>query len=149
MKTLARFAGLASLALALLAAPGSAEASEVRLGVGADWWQDREAIFQVNLGFEAQVAGPLAMGLRFGGLYMRDSRDFGVPADLIVKLNFEQGFYLEGLAGVWTVVRENHPFNSHFAGGIGVQGKAVSLGVELGVLQGEPIYGARLAYYFH
>lgn len=138
------------LGLGLLLAPASSQAAnaDVRLGLGADYWIDSSAAFNLTLGVTADVIGPIAIGGRFGAVLFTEGNTLGVPLDFTLRANVAKGrVYIEGLAGPW-VFFEGDTFRAHAAFGFGVQGKSVSLGLEVGYLDPDPIIGAKLGWRF-
>ncbi|WP_208722976.1 hypothetical protein [Corallococcus llansteffanensis] len=136
------------LALGFLLAPARSEAAAgVRLGVGADYWVDTSAAFNFTLGVEGHVAGPIFVGARFGAVLVTDGNVIGVPLDISLRANIGRTVYIEGLAGPW-IFFKGDAFKAHAAFGFGLQGKAASIGVEVGYLDPNPIIGLRLGYKF-
>ncbi|RYZ42595.1 MAG: hypothetical protein EOO71_07390 [Myxococcaceae bacterium] len=136
------------LALGFLLVPARSEAAAgVRLGVGADYWVDTSAAFNFTLGVEGHVAGPIFVGARFGAVLVTDGNIIGVPLDISIRANVGRTVYVEGLAGPW-IFFKGDTFKAHAAFGFGLQGKAASIGVEVGYLDPNPIIGLRLGYKF-
>ncbi len=137
------------LGLGLLLAPGSSEAAAgVRLGLGADYWLEHSPAFSFTLGVDADVVGPIAIGARFGALLVTDGNNLAVPADVVLRANLaNRRVYIEAMAGPW-IFFKGDTFHAHGAFGFGVQGKSVSLGIEVGYLEPSPIVGARLGWRF-
>ncbi|GMU02543.1 hypothetical protein KH5H1_66630 [Corallococcus caeni] len=140
-------AGLFALGLLLVPAESKAQQSGVRLGVGADYWVDTSAAFNFTLGVEGHVAGPLFVGARFGAVLVTDGNIIGVPLDISLRATVGRTVYIEGLAGPW-IFFKGDTFKAHAAFGFGLQGKAASIGVEVGYLDPNPIIGLRLGYKF-
>jgi hypothetical protein len=136
------------LALGLLLVPASSQAANLRFGLGADYWFDNGAAFQLNLGVETHLAGPLHVGGRFGVALLPKLDTLGIPIDLVLRANLTRRFYLEGLFGPWIVIDSGDTFRAHAAFGFGVQSGALSFGVEVGYASPEPIIGLRLGYRF-
>jgi hypothetical protein len=137
------------LAAGLFFAPTTSEAATVRAGLGADYWVDQSAIFNFTLGVEGRIAGPLSVGARFGAALITDGNDVGVPLDLILRANIANNrVYIEGMAGPWIVFGRGDEFRAHAAFGFGLQGRAASIGIEVGYLEPEPVIGLRLGYKF-
>ncbi|RKH03379.1 hypothetical protein D7X74_36350 [Corallococcus sp. CA047B] len=136
------------LALGFLLVPARSEAAAgVRLGVGADYWVDTSAAFNFTLGVEGHVAGPIFVGARFGAVLVTDGNVIGVPLDISLRANVGRTVYIEGLVGPW-IFFKGDAFKAHAAFGFGLQGKAASIGVEVGYLDPNPIIGLRLGYKF-
>ncbi|XXF77977.1 hypothetical protein P2318_33740 [Myxococcaceae bacterium GXIMD 01537] len=137
------------LGLGLLLAPDSSQAAAgVRLNIGADYWLEHSAAFNLTLGVDADVVGPIAIGARFGALLVTEPNTFGVPLDIILRANVaDRRVYIEAMAGPW-VFFEGDALRTHAAFGFGVQGRRVSLGIEVGYLEPEPVIGLRLGYRF-
>jgi hypothetical protein len=136
------------LALGLLLVPGSSQAASLRLGLGADYWFDQGASFQLNLGVETHLTGPLHLGGRFGVALLPKLDTLGIPIDLVLRFNLARRFYLEGLAGPWIVIDSGETIRAHAALGFGIQSGALSFGVEVGYAAPEPTLGVRLGYRF-
>ncbi|MDC0712299.1 hypothetical protein POL68_27805 [Stigmatella sp. ncwal1] len=136
-----------ALALGVLFAPSASEAANTRLGLGADYWVDHGASFQLTLGFDTRLVGPLDLGARFGLAFVPDEDTIGIPIDLTLRANLSRRFYLEGLVGPW-ILFEGDTFRTHAALGFGVKSGALSFGVEAGYLTPDPTIGLRLSYRF-
>ena len=139
---------LGGLLAAGLFAPMTSEAATVRAGLGADYWIDQSAAFNFTLGVEGRITGPLSVGARFGAVLITDGNDVGVPLDLYLRANVARSVYIEGMAGPWIVFGRGDEFRAHAAFGFGLQGKAASIGLEVGYLEPEPVIGLRLGYKF-
>jgi hypothetical protein len=147
---------LAALAL-LLAAPAArardghgsksrTPSSGVALGLGADWLLDPElGSFQLTLAFERAVAQSLTAGVRLGALVTSDPTHVGAPIDFRLRLR-THGLYLDGLVGPWLVFDSGDTLRFHGAFGFGLLAGTLSLGAEVGVLDGSGIVGLRLAF---
>jgi len=136
------------LALGLWLAPAPVEAAtNLRMGLGADYWFDNGATFQFTLGVETHLAGPLHIGGRFGALLVTDPNTLGVPIDLVLRANLARQFYIEGLVGPWLLF-EGDTFRGHGAFGFGLQSDNLSFGLEVGYLSPKPMLGLRLGYRF-
>jgi len=139
----------ALLAAGLFIVPTDSEAAGVRVGLGADYWIDESAAFNFTLGVETKLAGPLTVGARFGAMLITNGNDIGVPLDLVLRANLaSSGVYIEGMAGPWLVFGRGDTFRAHAAFGFGLQGKAASIGLEVGYLEPNPTIGLRLGYKF-
>lgn len=141
----------ALFAVGLFFAPTTSEAAGVRVGLGADYWIDDSAAFNFTLGVETRITGPLSVGARFGAALITDGNDVGIPLDIILRANLAQNrIYIEGMAGPWLVFGrgDDDVFRAHAAFGFGLQGKAASIGIEVGYLSPNPIIGLRLGYKF-
>ena len=136
------------LALGLLLIPGSSQAANLRLGLGADYWFDQGASFQLNLGVETHLAGPLHLGGRFGVALLPKLDTLGIPIDLVLRFNLARRFYLEGLVGPWIVIDSGETFRAHAAFGFGIRSGALSFGLEVGYTAPDPTLGVRLGYRF-
>ncbi|WP_342377490.1 hypothetical protein NVS55_39280 [Myxococcus stipitatus] len=136
-------------ATAFLVAPMRSEAAAVRLGLGADYWIDESPAFSFLLGVEGKIAGPISVGARFGASLLTDGNDVAIPLDLSIRANIASAkVYVEGLVGPWIVIDRNDTLRAHAAFGFGLQGKAASIGIEVGYLEPRAIIGLRLAYKF-
>ncbi|MFP2906238.1 hypothetical protein ACLESD_14460 [Pyxidicoccus sp. 3LFB2] len=136
-------------AVGLFFAPTTSEAAGVRVGLGADYWVDQSAVFNFTLGVETPIAGPLSVGARFGAALITDGNDVGVPLDIILRASLARNrVYIEGMAGPWLVFGRGDVFKAHAAFGFGLQGRAASIGIEVGYLNPDPVIGLRLGYKF-
>jgi hypothetical protein len=147
MKLLRPFLG-GLLAVGLFLVPSSSEAASVRLGLGADYWFDENAAFQLNLGVETHLAGPLHLGGRFGVALLTEPSTLGIPIDLVLRADIARQFYIEGLVGPWIVIDRGETLRAHAAFGFGIKSGALSFGLEVGYASPEPIAGVRLGYRF-
>ncbi|MCP3104027.1 hypothetical protein LZ198_34650 [Myxococcus sp. K15C18031901] len=137
------------LAVAFAAAPLTSEAANVRLGLGADYWIDESAAFNFTLAVEGKIAGPIFVGARFGASLITDGNDLGIPLDLLIRANIASArVYVEAMAGPWIVLDRGDALRAHAAFGFGLQGKAASIGVEVGYLDPNPIIGLKFGYRF-
>ena len=136
------------LTVGLFLAPSSSEAAGVRLGLGADYWFDEGAAFQLNLGVETHLAGPLHLGGRFGVALLTEPSTLGIPIDLVLRADLARQFYVEGLVGPWIVIDRGETLRAHAAFGFGIKSGALSFGLEVGYASPEPILGVRLGYRF-
>jgi hypothetical protein len=147
MKTLRPCLG-GLLAVGLLLLPVSSQAANIRLGLGADYWFDQGAAFQLNLGVETHLTGPLHLGGRFGIAFLTDPSTLGIPIDLVLRFDLTRRFYLEGLVGPWIVIDSGETLRAHAAFGFGIRSGALTFGLEVGYASPEPILGVRLGYRF-
>jgi hypothetical protein len=136
------------LAVGLFLVPVSSEAASIRLGLGADYWFDEGAAFQLNLGVDTHLAGPLHLGGRFGLAFLTGPSALGIPVDLVLAVNLTRRFYIEGLVGPWIVIDRGDALRAHAALGFGIKNGALSFGIEAGYASPEPILGVRLGYRF-
>ena len=123
-----------------------AQAADLRMGVGANYWFDRGGLFDVNLSVLGRVTRRVQVGGRFGAFYATRPEDLGVPVDILLRGSFD-GFYVEGMAGPWIRFEED-PILGHVAFGFGVQGGGLAAGVEIGYLDPVPIAGVKLSFSF-
>ncbi|MCE9671892.1 hypothetical protein LY474_29220 [Myxococcus stipitatus] len=136
-------------AVALFAVPATSQAANVRLGLGADYWIDDSAAFNFTLAVEGKIAGPISVGARFGAALITEGNDVAIPLDLLIRANIASArVYIEGLVGPWIVLGRGDEFRGHAAFGFGLQGKAASIGVEVGYLDPNPIIGLKFGYRF-
>jgi hypothetical protein len=135
-------------AVCLLFAPTASEAAAVRASLGANYWIDESATFDFTLGLEGHIAGPVFAGARFGATLITDGNDVGIPLDVYLHANVARSVYIEALVGPWIVFGRDDELRAHAAFGFGLQGKAASIGVEVGYLDPDPIIGLKLAYKF-
>ena len=148
MKLLRPFLG-GLFAVGLFLAPTTSEAAAIRLGLGADYWVDESAAFNFTLGVEGRIVGALSVGARFGAVLITDGNDLGIPLDVYLRANIANNrVYIEGLVGPWIVFGRGDEFRAHAAFGFGLQGKAASIGLEVGYLDPNPIIGLKLGYKF-
>lgn len=132
-------------ALALFSAP-PAEASRVRLGLGANYWFVEEAVFDLTLGFTVPLVERLSVGGRVGVGFVTGGNTVGLPLDLVLRFSPSR-FYFEGLAGPWVFFEGDH-LAAHAAFGMGVTAGAWSFGIEAGYLEPRAILGGKLSYAF-
>jgi hypothetical protein len=136
------------VALAVALAPTSSEAANVRLTLGGDYHMNSGALFNLMLGVDVPVVGPLSLGGRFGVLLATANNALGVPLDLVLRANFRDvPIYIEGLVGPWLVF-QGDVFRGHGAFGFGFQGRGLSLGIEVGWLDPSAHIGLRLGWRF-
>jgi hypothetical protein len=133
------------LALALFSAT-PAEATRVRLGLGANYWFVEEAVFDLTLGFTVPIVDRLSVGGRLGVGFVTGGNTVALPIDLVVRLGVSR-FYFEGVAGPW-VFFEGDNLAGHAAFGMGVVAGNWSFGGEIGYLEPRAILGAKIAYAF-
>lgn len=145
MKTLLRI--LPVVAFCAVALPsGRAEAADVRLGLGADYWSPRVGILNLTLTVDGAIARHIRVGGRFGALATTSPTVFGAPVDLSVRALLASGrVYLEGLVGPW-ILFTNNPIRLHAAFGFGLQSNNLAFGLEVGWLDPAPMAGLRLAF---
>lgn len=135
-------------AVGLVLAPSPSEAAtNIRLGLGADYWFEKTGTFQLTLGVDTHLAGPLTIGGRFGAMLVASPNTLGIPIDLVLHANLTRQFYLEGLVGPW-ILFEGETFRAHAAFGFGLQRGAINFGVEVGYLSPKPTVGLRFGYRF-
>lgn len=135
------------LMLALSAAPAAA-ATKVRLGLGADYWVEREAaLFPLHLSVGGQLGRAVEIGGRFGAFIVTPGTRVGVPVDFFLRVAFPRTpVYLEGLVGPWILFGEHDPVRAHGAVGFGVRMQGFSVGLEAGYLAPSSMLGLRLGF---
>ncbi len=132
--------------LALLLFPPVASASEVRLGLGADYWVNRLGLFNLTLAVDGNLTRHLSLGGRAGALVTSLPNTFGIPLDLQFRaLLGDSRVYLEAMAGPW-ILFTSDPVRAHAAFGFGLATRSVDVGLELGWLDPGPIVGVRVAF---
>jgi hypothetical protein len=137
--------GVLLLAALAWARPAAATA---RFGLGADWLVDPgDGALQLTLAGEKQVVKNLDVGGRIGVLFLSGPSRLGVPIDASLRVKLGR-FYVEGLAGPWIVFDDGDALRLHAAIGIGLFGRGVQLGLEVGYLDPTSMVGLRLAIPF-
>lgn len=146
MKRIVRLVPL--LVLGFFALPSQADAAEVRLGVGADYWANGRGLMNLTLSVDGALARYIRVGGRFGALATTTPTHFGAPLDLYVRaLLANRKVYLEGLVGPWLLFNSNEGFlRLHGALGFGLQSGSLSFGIEVGWLDPRPHAGIRLGF---
>jgi hypothetical protein len=123
-----------------------ASASQVELGLGADWLTSPgDGAFQLTLAGDNRVSQHLSWGGRIGLLVLTDPSRFGVPIDFRLRGHFSR-IYVEGLVGPWLVFRDGDAIRFHGAIGFGLQTNHVRVGLEVGYLNPTSMVGLRLAF---
>ncbi|MCC6337820.1 MAG: hypothetical protein IT380_27975 [Myxococcales bacterium] len=142
MRRLAKAVALA----AVLLLPGAAHAVEVSLGVGAGYWFENAAQFDLNARVDWRLAKYFSLGVRPGVVMnVRSGVQFGIPVNAVARfhiphINFDiaGGLYILFADPVAT-------FRGHIAAGFSVPvAKHISLGGEAGYLWN----GAQLLFRF-
>ena len=123
-----------------------AEATRVRLGLGANYWFVEEAVFDLTLGFTVPIVDRLSVGGRLGFGFVTGGNTVGLPIDLVVRFAPSR-FYIEGVAGPWVFFEGDH-LAGHAALGLGIVAGNWSFGAEVGYLEPRAILGAKIAYTF-
>jgi hypothetical protein len=131
---------------AVLLGSAPAHATQVRLGLGANYWFDQGGLFDVNVSVLGRVTRRVQVGGRFGAFLATDPNTLGVPINILLRGNFDN-LYIEGMAGPW-IRFEDDPLLGHVAFGFGIQGSGVALGLEVGYLDPDPIAGLKLSFAF-
>jgi hypothetical protein len=146
--SLARLAACALVAAALVASR-PARAAETELGVGADWLVDDNATdVLATLAVSTRIAPRVSVGARFGAALVNDPTRLAIPIDARVRLRLIKA-YVEGLAGVWLLTKEDKHVRLHVAAGAGLRlVPKISVGLEVGYLDPTSMIGARLAVAF-
>lgn len=140
--------------LAALALPGPAEARRTRarggtgvsLGLGADWLVDpSDGELQLTLAAETPIARRIAVGARFGAMFIDGPDRVGVPIDGRLRFRGNR-LYAEGLVGPWIVFGSGDNLRLHAAFGFGLQTPVLTFGLEVGWLDPTSMIGVRVAF---
>ncbi len=136
---------LAAAALAALAAARPAAASTA-LGLGADYLVDPQSgELQLTLAADTRLVRRATIGVRFGAMYLADTKDFGIPIDGRLRIRGDR-LYAEGLVGPWLVFGSGDTVRLHAAFGFGLLTKSLSFGVEVGWMDPTSMVGVRVAF---
>lgn len=123
------------------------EESPVKLGLGADWWMNNTAEFNLTLTLFGRLSRHVRIGGRFGALLTTTPNDFGIPLDFDLHLTFPRSrLYIDGLVGPWILPGQDQPIRVHAAFGFGVLASGISFGLEVGWLNPNAILGLRVAF---
>jgi hypothetical protein len=132
-----------ALCAALWAAPS--QAADLRLGLMGDYWTAPSAgLFGLNFAVTAPIVRRLAVGGRFGAIFVTPAPIVGIPADFLLRVNVDQ-LYLEGLVGPW-ILFTGAPLRAHAGFGFGLQTRSLSVGLEVGYLQPSAHVGLRFGF---
>jgi hypothetical protein len=136
----------AAAALATVAIPRPAHAG-LHIGVGADYWVEHNAAFQLTFLADTYLARSFSLGGRFGAMLVTTSGPtVGLPIDISLRIHLPRaGMYLEGLVGPWIVFTDT-PVRAHVAGGFGLERGPLTFGLEVGYLQPNGIIGLRFGH---
>lgn len=145
VRRLRRLALALTLVTGLLAAPRPA-AADTRFELGGNYWLHQGGAFTAMLALDTPVTRWLAVGGRAGGVLTTDPVRGGVPIDLAVRLHVARPVYLELLGGSWLLFDSGQTVRGHVALAIGTGSSSVNFAVELGYLDPEPIFGAKLGF---
>ena len=135
----------AAAAFAVLLSSAPARATRFDLGLGASYWFNDKAVFDLNFALRAPVARQLSVGGRIGALLITTGPDLGVPADLLLRVTIGRA-YLEGAVGPWILFGSYRHIRAHAGFGFGLQAGAVSVGLEVGYLHPSPLLSLRVAF---
>lgn len=134
---------LCTLAALALARPADAR---TRLGLGADYLVDPEiGELQLTLAADTPLARRVAVGVRFGMMFLPEPDRVGIPVDGLLRIR-GGGVYAEGLVGPWFVLDDPDTLRLHAAFGFGLLRRALSFGFEVGWLDPTAMIGVRLAF---
>lgn len=136
------------LLLGVLALPSRAEAADVRVGLGADYWAPGRGLMHLTLGVDGAIARYIRVGGRFGALATTGPTNFGAPIDLTIRAELaRKKVYIEGLVGPWLLFGAGDSFlRLHGGLGFGLQSGGLSFGLEVGWLDPRPHAGLRLGF---
>lgn len=134
---------LTALAAIAWCRPASASTS---LGLGGDYLFDPHAgELQLTLAADTPLARHVAIGARFGVMFLTDPGRVGVPLDLRLRVRAAR-VYVDGLVGPYFVFNESDWARFHAGFGFGVLMRSFSLGLEVGYLNPTAMLGVRLAF---
>ena len=129
------------LATMLVSSPALAT---IRFGLGADYWVDHSAEFDLTLAALARLTHDLSAGVRFGALLATDPTTAGIPLDLQLRATLSR-LYLELSVGPW-ILFTDRPVRAHVAFGFGLEAHPISFGIEVGYLDPNALLGLRLSF---
>lgn len=136
----------APLAVLLSLLPSQAHATDVRLGLGADYQLRGRYLIPLTLAVDGQLARHIRVGGRFGAL-LANGPEFGAPIDLNIRAILGNGrVYIDGLVGPWLLFGSSGLFHIHAAFGFGLRASSFEFGLEVGYLDPAPMAGIRLAF---
>ncbi len=133
-----------ALTVGLVLAPKPAEATSLRLGLGADYWFEQSGLFELTLGVYQPVVRHFSIGGRFGAALVTSPSTAALPIDLVLRFDASR-FYLEGVVGPW-ILFTGSAFRAHAGAGFGLQTRHVSVGLEVAYLDPNGIIGLRVAF---
>jgi hypothetical protein len=137
------------LTAALAAIPSTASAVEIRLGLGASYWFERTGLFDLTLGVNGRIVGPLYIGGRVGAGVTTSGPNVIIPINLVVGVIIVEGLlYIEGMGGPWIAIDTGDTLRGHGALGFGFLRGMFWVGVEAGYLEPDAILGVRLGLRF-
>jgi hypothetical protein len=137
------------LVLALGAVPSTASAVEIRLGLGAHYWFERAGLFDLSLGVNGRIVGPLYVGGRVGAAITSAGPNAVIPIDLVIGVVVVEGLlYIEGVGGPWIAIDTGDTLRGHGALGFGFMRGMFWVGLEVGYLEPDAILGLRLGLRF-
>ncbi|MCK6549257.1 hypothetical protein L6R52_25665 [Myxococcota bacterium] len=126
-------------------APSPARA-DVRLELGGAYWLDQGGVFTADLALTTAVARSIAVGGRVGGVLTTDPTGGGLPIDLLVRFQVVRPLFIEVLGGPWLLFDRGDTVHGHFAIAIGTSAGSVTFAAELGYLDPDPIFGAKIGF---
>jgi len=130
------------LAAMLVSSPALAS---IRFGLGADYWVDRSAEFNLTLAALASLTRDVSAGVRFGALLATDPTTAGIPLNLQLRALISHRLYLELSVGPW-ILFTDRPVRAHVAFGFGLEARPISFGIEVGYLDPNALLGLRLSF---
>jgi hypothetical protein len=125
-----------------------AEATNVRLNVGAHYWMVKSGLFDLSLTVDYPLASILSAGIRFGVALTSAGPDLGIPVDLLVRIRVTAPIFIDLTGGPWFFFDGRDAIAGHFGFGLGIQSGSISFGPEISYLEPDPMIGARLSFRF-
>src|SRR5262245_49328235 len=108
------------LALAFVALPKRAEATNVHLSLGANYWFTHQGLFDLSFAVDTPIASFLSVGGRFGILAATEGPKVGVPLDLLLRIRVASPLFIELTGGPWIFFDTNDDIRAHFGFGVGI-----------------------------
>lgn len=131
--------------LLALAAPARAEAVNLKIGLGANYWLAKAGVFNIDLAITVPLASVIAVGGRAGIALTTSPTAVGIPLDILLQIRPAARVYIDILGGPWPLFGDGATVRGHFAAGVGLKVGPVSFGPEVGYLDPDGIIGMRLA----
>jgi hypothetical protein len=129
-------------------APARAEANNVRLNLGANYWFNQEGLFDLTFSVDTPIASFLSVGGRFGVLLASAGPKVGVPLDLLLRIRVASPISIEVTGGPWIMFDTGDDLRAHFGFGVAIQSGSISFGPEVSYLEPDAMIGARLSFRF-
>jgi hypothetical protein len=136
----------AVLLLTAAATPSRAEATAVRLNLGAHYWFNETGLFDLGFTADTPLASFLSVGGRFGVLLTSTGPKVGVPLDLLLRINVASPIYLEVTGGPWIFFDTGDSLRAHFGFGVGIHAGSITFGPEVSWVEPDAMIGARLSF---